>query len=102
MANQNPNPNLRFTKSKRGKDQAIFEGYLYTYDKNSKQNADLKANYSKGDENSCPARLHTQGNLVVMVQRDRHNHDEDPALIEAKIVRNVMKERAKNTVELPS
>lgn len=51
-ANPNQEP-IRFTKSKRGKDQAIFEGYLYTFSKLSKSKPELKfwvcSNYERGD-----------------------------------------------------
>jgi hypothetical protein len=96
---------VRFTKSQRGKSQAAFDGYLYTFDNFSKRDHTLKfwvcAKYSRGKDDSCPARLHTRGEQAVKVEQDRHNHDEDPALLEAKEIRNIIKQRAIETVELP-
>ena len=68
---------VQFLESKRGKPKAMHEGYLYTYDKQSKVDEALSFYVcERYRDHKCTARIHVRHDLVVKAI-NTHNHAPD-------------------------
>lgn len=87
-------------ESKRGKNKLLHEGFLFTFDKLSKDHS--KKFWRCELKNICKARLHTTNDNVIINEVNQHCHGNDAAKNQiSKIVANI-KRKATSTSEVPS
>ena len=88
--------------TQRGKEKIAFDGYLFTFDKESKTEDDLKfwrcerVGSRRFGSQSCKARLYTKRGRVVK-HVNTHNHEASVAKIEMAILKAKIKKRAAET-----
>ena len=87
---------LEFTKSTKGKDQLVHDGFIFNKDYAKSGKTYWKCvNYI----DRCKGRAHTDGERVIH-HSDNHNHVPQAALIDSKKVMAKIKEKAATNIEM--
>ena len=89
---------MEFTKSSRGKDQLMLDGYLFNKQKVLADNVISWECVDRRNSKSCIARVKTRNDQMVGRMND-HTHPPCPEKIQARVVRSNMKDRARTTTE---
>ena len=87
--------------TKRGKKFLVHEGHKFWFQKSSADGLREFWCCDKRDSTKCAVRVHSRDGQVVKTLHE-HNHDSEPAEIEVTSIKNTIKNRAVNTIELPN
>ena len=91
---------IEFLKSKRGKDKATFQGFVYTLTKSSSEVQQWVCEM----RGMCKARVHTRGDVIIKPTllndiHSSHTHGSDPVRIDMLKGYNKVKERSIDSEE---
>lgn len=91
---------METTETIRGKEKLCCDGYMFTFDKCSRDGA-KKFWRCERKNLGCLARIHTDAGNVFLNTLGRHSHDTDPASIQVRKINSDIKRRAAETTEAP-
>lgn len=93
---------MQLIESNRQRHKLIHEGNSFTFDRHSSDNTRMFWRCAKRASDGCKARVHTNRNNEVVKIINPHTHGSDVTQIEISKLKNSIKLRAINTVEIPS